>query len=242
MDEQPAKIETGIAGLDSMLAGGIPIGNQILIAGGPGAGKTLLSFEILYRNAKAGTPVAFIALEEQTAKVLANAKNAFSDFKDIDDLMAKKMFVLEGKDPMAGLFEQSEFQTYSFGNVVSFIESVVRINDARLVVIDSLSLMKLMLTDKLTYRKSMLSLIFNLRRLGVTSIITAEVPAPERSELRFSQEFFVFDGIIMMYQSGQEDKRVPMMEVVKMRGSSHSWALSPYDITSKGFKIFTIDQ
>ena len=54
------RIKSGIEGLDSMLDGGIPEHNQTIIAGGPGAGKTLLSFEILYRNAKAGIAIAHL--------------------------------------------------------------------------------------------------------------------------------------------------------------------------------------
>ena len=54
MDEQTNMIKTGIEGLDDLIGGGIPFANQVVLAGGPGAGKTLLSFEILYRNAKVG--------------------------------------------------------------------------------------------------------------------------------------------------------------------------------------------
>ena len=57
-------IKTGVTGLDAMLYGGIPEKNQVLLAGGPGTGKTLLSFEYLYRNAKAGNTSLFFALEE----------------------------------------------------------------------------------------------------------------------------------------------------------------------------------
>ena len=72
-----------------MLDGGVPEHNQTIIAGGPGAGKTLLSFEILYRNAKAGIPGAFIALEEKPEVLLSNVKQAFKEFKDIDDLIKR---------------------------------------------------------------------------------------------------------------------------------------------------------
>ena len=40
----------------------------------------------------------------------------------------------------------------------------------------------------------------------------------------------------------QEDRRTLTAEVVKMRGTNHSWALAPYEITSGGFNIYTVDQ
>ena len=242
MGDETSRIKTGIVGLDSILFGGIPAENQIIIAGGPGAGKTLLSFEILYRNAKNGVPVAFITFDEHPSKVLENAKKTFAEFTDLDELIKKNMFVIEGKEPASDVFSQAYPDDYSFGNMVSYIEGVVKTNGAKVMAIDSLSLIKLMMTNKLSWRRSMVALISNLRRLGVTAILTSDIMSSERDELRFSQEFFIFDGVIMLYQSGQEDKRVLTMEVVKMRGSNHSWALSPYEIKPHGFKIFTIEQ
>lgn len=236
------RVKTGITGLDAMLNGGIPYADQIIIAGGPGAGKTLLAFEILYHNAKAGVPTAFIALEEQPETVVKNAKQAFPDFSDIDDLVSSKMLFVDGEDPASKITPSSDSSAYSFGNVVSEIEGLIKVNNAKVVVIDSISLLKLMLPDKLVYRKSMIALVSNLRRLGVTTILTSEISSYERDRLRFNEEFFIFDGLVTMYQTGEEDKRVFAMEVVKLRGSAHSKALSPYDITPQGFRIFTLEQ
>lgn len=81
------RIATCIEGLDKMLEGGIPEGNQIILAGGPGAGKTLLSIEFLYRNAKQGINGALIALEESKEQLIQNAKDAFPYMADIDQLV-----------------------------------------------------------------------------------------------------------------------------------------------------------
>jgi circadian clock protein KaiC len=243
MDESTTRVKTGVTGLDSILFGGVPAGSQIVIAGGPGAGKTMLSFEILYHIAKAGVPVAFITFDEPPTRVLNNAKETFSELKDIDSLISSKKLVLVGKEPELGGLVKSDYEDYSFGNMVTYIEEAAKSNGAKVIAIDSLSIMKLMLSDnKVAYKKSMIALVSNLRRLGVTSFLIANIASTERSKLKFSSEFFIFDGIIMLYQSGQADKRVLGMEIVKMRGSNHSWALSPYDITSRGFKVFTIDQ
>jgi len=41
------RISTGIKGLDDMLGGGLPSGRCILVCGGPGSGKTILSVQFL---------------------------------------------------------------------------------------------------------------------------------------------------------------------------------------------------
>ncbi|MEM0149269.1 MAG: ATPase domain-containing protein, partial [Candidatus Micrarchaeaceae archaeon] len=219
--------------------GGIPVGNQILIAGGPGTGKTLLSFEILYNCAKRGIPSAFIALEEQPQTVIKNAKITFSKFSDIDSLIAKEMLIVGGEDPAIRVLTPTDSQIYSFGNMISDVESIIKENGAKVAVIDSISIIKLMMADAFSYRKSMIALVSNLRRLGVTGFMTSDIVSTERRNIRFSQEFFIFDGIIALYANGQEDRRIPTLEVLKMRGSNHSWMLSPYEITNEGIRIFS---
>jgi len=239
MDDQPERIETGISGLDNLLFGGLPINNQVLIAGGPGTGKTLMSFEILYNCAKRGIPAAFIALEEQPQTVVKNAKITFNKFNDIDDLIKSRVFIVDGEDPALRVSTPTDSQMYSFGNMLSDVESIIKENKSKIIVIDSISIIKLMIGDPFAYRKSMIALVSNLRRMGVTSIMTADITSAERSKITFSQEFFIFDGIIALYANSEADKRIPTMEVLKMRGSNHSWMLSPYEITEEGFKIFT---
>lgn len=238
----PESVKTGISGLDAMLYGGIPEGNQIIVAGGPGAGKTLLSFEFLYRNAKLGIPGVFFALEENPKRVVENAKKAFSDFTDIDELISKKLLLIDGEDPSARLHEGSDPSTYAFGNVVSDIEGLASSINAKRIVIDSISLLSIIISSPVAYRRAMLALVSNLRRIGVTSMLVSEISNPERSKLTFRPEFFIFDGIINMYQSGEEEKRITAMEVIKMRGSNHSNSTAPYEITSSGFKVYASEE
>jgi KaiC/GvpD/RAD55 family RecA-like ATPase len=45
-------VKTGIQGLDSLFSeGGFPLGNSILIIGGPGAGKTMFGMQYLFTGA-----------------------------------------------------------------------------------------------------------------------------------------------------------------------------------------------
>jgi len=43
-------IKTGIRGLDSILLGGIPRSNVILVQGATGSGKTLMGLEFIYQG------------------------------------------------------------------------------------------------------------------------------------------------------------------------------------------------
>ena len=43
-------VQTGVYGLDEMMSGGFPKERIILILGGPGAGKTILTSQFLYKG------------------------------------------------------------------------------------------------------------------------------------------------------------------------------------------------
>ncbi|MDE1824490.1 MAG: hypothetical protein KGH74_04295 [Candidatus Micrarchaeota archaeon] len=234
-------VQTGIAGLDTMLFGGIPAKNQVILAGGPGAGKTLLAFEFLYKNAKMGNKSVFFSIDESPDRVLKNARQAFPQFTEIDQLLDSKNLVIEGEDPQTSIFGSSDNTSYEFGKLVSDIESLVTSEKATRIVIDSSSILEILVKDPLSFRRSMISMATNFRRLGVTSILTSELPDPERSGLKFKSTYFIFDGIIVMYQMVQEQRRIPGIEVIKMRGTKHSFVTAPYEITPEGFKIFTTE-
>jgi len=233
-------IKTGISGLDAMLYGGIPEGSQVVIAGGPGAGKTLICFEILYRNAKMGQPGVYFSLEEDPKRVLNNAKSTFSELTDIDDMIASKKLIIDGKEPTDKL-AAADPSGYEFGKVVSEIEELVNQIGASRVVVDSASILSLLISDQVAYRRSMIEFINDMRRLNVTTFLTMEAATPERSKLEFKPEFFIFDGIISMYQTGEAEKRIRAMEVIKMRGGRHSFVTTPYDITGAGFKVYSAE-
>ena len=236
-----ATVKTGIIGLDAMLYGGIPEGNQVVIAGGPGSGKTLMSFEFLYRNAKDNNPGIYFSLEENPDRVLANAKSAFPEITDIDEMIAKKRMIIDGKAPTEKMLAGADPSGYEFSMVVSEIEDLVKSIGATRVVIDSASILSLLISDQVAYRRSMIQLINDMRRLNVTTILTMEVSNPERSKLEFKPEFFIFDGVVTMYQTGEEEKRIRAIEVIKMRGSRHSFVTTPYEITPAGFKVFSAE-
>lgn len=99
----------------------------------------------------------------------------------------------------------------------------------------------MLINDPTTYRRSILALSNNLRRMGVTTLLTSEMRSPDRRKLSFRTEYFVFDGIIVMYETGIEEKRMLAMEVIKMRGSKHSFVTTPYDITSGGFNVISAE-
>ncbi|MGB2825228.1 MAG: ATPase domain-containing protein, partial [Thermoplasmata archaeon] len=63
---------TGIDGFDTVLYGGIPRANTVLLTGSCGTGKTSLALEFLIHGASKGENSLFISVTENSEKMLAN--------------------------------------------------------------------------------------------------------------------------------------------------------------------------
>src|SRR5665213_4440705 len=65
------RLETGIPELDLILCGGIPAGALVVVAGGPGTGKTILAQQICFASATAEhKAVYYTTLAEPHSKLV----------------------------------------------------------------------------------------------------------------------------------------------------------------------------
>ena len=238
-----SRVPFGIKNLDEMIDGGIPEGNQVIVAGGPGAGKTLLSFEYLYNNAKKGNISVLFSLEEESATIIDNAKSAFSDFKDIDELIKAGTLNIYGMESNTAYFSKdADTGSYSFTNWLSNLQTVIESKNATRVAIDSVSVLKIFIRDSFDYRNTTIQLINVLKNMKVTSLINTELETGDKNRMVFQPEFFIYDGIIAMYLMGEGNNMVQTLEVIKMRGTYHSFNTVPYEITSSGIRVLGLPQ
>ena len=79
------RVKTGIPGFDEILDGGIPVRNVVLLAGGPGTGKSILGQQFLHSGLANGEPGVFVALEEHPVQVRVNAHRFGWDFKKFEE-------------------------------------------------------------------------------------------------------------------------------------------------------------
>ncbi|MGC8730278.1 MAG: ATPase domain-containing protein [Candidatus Micrarchaeia archaeon] len=235
------RIEFGIKNLDDLLYGGIPAGDQVVVAGGPGAGKTLLSFEYLYNNAKKGRVSTLFSLEEKSNIIIDNAKTAFTSFTDIDDLISKGMLNIYGaEDNESYLARDEDSGTYQIKDWIGYIQATITSTNSKCIAIDSVSVLKILIRDMFDYRNLTIQLIADLKNLHVTSLVNMELETADKEKLTFQPEFFIYDGIIALYLAGEGNDRVQTLEVIKMRGTQHSFNTVPYEITSSGIRLLTV--
>ncbi len=227
------RMNTGIVGLDEMLYGGIPEGNQILIAGDAGTGKTLMSFEMLYRNANINIPSTFVTLEEGRKSLLENVKGAFSYFDNIDDLVENNTISISEQTAMSAFRSKESWQTFIVG-----INRVLKENNSKILVVDSLAPLRPLAEDDRTFTRAINQMIENFRNLGITSIINMETSSMNLTEVSGLYGTFMFDGIIRLGTFYMEGSFQYLVTVVKMRRSNHKNSSMPFEITPKGLNVF----
>ena len=151
----PAKVSTGVPGLDDILRGGLAPNRLYLIEGAPGSGKTTLALQFLQCGRSAGERCLYVTLsetEEELQDVVASHGMTLDDI-DVFELASEGDALTAGQE--LTLLHPWEVE---LGETVKLItDRIERINPAR-VVFDSLSEMRLLAQDPLRYRRQILAL------------------------------------------------------------------------------------
>ncbi|MBU5575459.1 MAG: ATPase domain-containing protein [Candidatus Aenigmatarchaeota archaeon] len=220
---QEKRVKSGIPGMDELISGGFINGSQILLTGTAGTGKTVFCSHFLYTGAKENEPGLYVSFEEPPENIKANMAKLGIDFEEFEK---KKLIMFLRYDP------------YHIEDIFDLIESAIKKINAKRIVIDSISSLGLYIRDPSEMRRTILNLSILLRKSGITSILSSEIPSEQKTLSRFGVEEFVADTVIVLYYLRTESQFSRAITVWKMRGSEHSHKLHPYRITEKGIIIY----
>ena len=226
------RIKTGIAGLDEMLFGGLPEHSQTLVVGTPGSGKSLMTFQILYNNAKKGIPCTLILLDQKIDKFVKNALSAFPACKDIAEL--EKSRALNIYERFADDKLTTRESTMLF---VSSILNAIQSDNSKVVVIDSISILRSVSVDDRAFTLIVNKLTESLDAMGVTGIVTIEASERVKGKISGLYEESMFDGIITVKNVVKESTAQHKINIMKFRYSNYSSAENLMEITPNGIVI-----
>lgn len=219
-------LATGVAGLDSVLGGGLPEFSFNLIAGGPGAGKTTLAQQIVFANATPERPALyFTVLGEPTLKMLRYMRG-YSFFDP----------ALVG-DAVRYLNLSEEALTQDFGVVLDRIVSEVERATPGIVVVDSFRSftgIERAVSGEMTIDHFVQRLALHLTTWEVTSFLIGEYADSEQR----NPVFTVADGVVWLSQVADRNSIVRKLQVMKVRGRATMPGLHTFRITNAGLQVF----
>jgi circadian clock protein KaiC len=227
------RCRTGIDALDNILYGGIPRSNTILLTGSCGTGKTSLALEFLLHGAIEGENSMFVSVTEASEKLLANIIPY--DFFDKKLMHNNKLLLIDLPVVYQRLgLVKTELTMEEVGLLVSCLIDLVKEMKIKRMVVDSITSIGYKLKTQERIREFILKLARGLSDAGCTSILVSEVSTGSEAYSTFMVEEALADGIILMANMERRGDLLRTLQVIKMRGTTHSRAKYVLDLTPVG--------
>lgn len=217
-------IKTGIASLDEILGGGIPLYSVNLITGAPGCGKTILMQQMAFANASPERKcIYFTTLSEPSFKLI-RYQQQFSYF-DVGKLGEDIHFI-----DIGGVIREQ-----GVDEALITINNYIEKHAAAIVVIDSFKALHDLTTSKARARQFGYDLAVQLAAWGCTSFLVGEYT---EHEIQNEPVFAVADGIIHMENKKHGMQNVRTLNVTKMRGRKVFTGDHPFSISEDGIAVY----
>ncbi len=228
----PARMATGIEGLDDILEGGFPENRIYLIEGDPGTGKTTLALQFLLEGVRLGEAGLYVTLSEtkEELEAVANSHGWSLDGFTLYELISPE----ESLKPESQytIFHPSEVE---LGETTSAVLKEFERIKPRRVVFDSLSEMRLLARDALRYRRQILALKQYMSGRQSTVLLLDD----RTSDGQDLQVQSIAHGVVMLEQLALEygpSRR--RLRVIKMRGAHFRGGYHDFNIETGGVKVF----
>lgn len=237
------KLKSGVQGLDKIMGGGFPEDALTLVAGTPGAGKSLLGLHYVYQAVKNGKKAVYLTLELNKQILLKQAK---SFNMNLEKYINNNLLILKEYD----------MTSTSVTEIFQDIKNIIQTEKPERIVIDSLSILsmyseitagvevlraldispkELHVSPEVLRRGAIVGLINMLRKLKVSALLIAEMPEGHHYLTRDTFSEFMCDVVIKLSVAETTGKRY--ITVVKMRTSKHDLIPHRLEITKKGLVV-----
>jgi len=226
-------VKTGIKGLDSILLGGIPKTNVILVQGTTGSGKTLMGIEFIHSGiVDYGEPGLIVVFETAPDKLIRDARGFGWN---LDELQQQKKLQI--------IFTSPEVFAQELLSPDSLLLETASEMGARRIFVDGIGLLALGRGKSKSvpgeYRELLQRLIESLNRENLTAILSLEVGAAPHSFAIMETADFLVDTVIQLRQERIGRRLHRSLEVLKSRGQDYDMGEHTLFITGgKGLEVF----
>lgn len=240
-DHKQPILKTNIPGFDELFEkGGIPRGSSIMVAGGPGTGKSTFCRQICVNQIQQGKRCMYVSFEEGKDRIVQSIE---SFGWHVNDAVENGDFLIQNINPLDIL----RMKFGSLGGSGSATELSYKIKplvipkgfEPDVIVVDSLSaVIAASVTKEKNYRVYLQQLFSFFEDTGATSLLISETdPLPTRFSDSGIEEFLA-DGIIVLYNAKIDQQRKNAVEILKMRYGKHMKKIVSMEITNNGIRVY----
>jgi len=218
------RLSTGSAAFDRILGGGLPVRSLTMIAGEPGAGKTLFALQMLFHLGRQGKKgLYFTTLSEPSLKLIQYMQQ-FSFFDE--GAVGKGLTFVDLGSVVRGR---------NADDALKAINERVEREEPAIVIIDSFKAMRDILGDAPSIRTFVYDLAVHMAGWGAASLFVGEYTSEEIAQYA---EFAIADGILRFGTQREELTAVRVVDVLKLRGADCITGRHFFEIGPDGLAFF----
>ncbi|MFC1544893.1 ATPase domain-containing protein [Gemmatimonadota bacterium] len=222
-------IKTGTAGLDEIFYGGIIPDNSLLVEGSPGAGKTTLGLQYIYRGAaEFGQPGIIITFEEEPDKLYRDAL-----------VFGWNLRHLETRNLLRIIPSSPEAVRDMLLKPESGITRISKSIGANRVMVDSITHFRRLTDNTQQLRVLLNKFITGLMKLTSSAVLIKEIESTEREGANI-EEYIVDTVVRLSYEQHGRQRRERFLEVIKSRGQKHLSGKHTLRFNEKGLEVYPV--
>jgi KaiC domain protein len=223
------RVKIGIEGLDDMLGGGLIPNSICVIIGTYGTGKTTFSLNFIHEGLEKNENVIYISLEESKDRIQTYMNQ--KGWKP-EDYLDKSLHILK--------LDPTDFNLANT-RIKKELPGLIEELNATRVVIDPISLFEDLFSSDSESRQEMYRFSEDIRDKRCTILMTSETHRDNMFSSRHGIIEYLADTVILLryVRPGDQTNVHLALEVVKMRMSSHSREIKPYDILQDKISVYS---
>lgn len=256
------RVKTYIKGFDTLIEGGFPPGSVVLLAGGPGTGKTTFSLEYLYRGAMHGERGLYVGTEQGLDALKRQARRY--GWK-LDDLVTTGLLEFAFLSFTSGKCKITELEKtlkkykpkrLVIDSVTTFLDSYTgsvqpvitprkeerekkvrytRMEDTGVHYRDKILVIPL--TEYGVKKTIVYDLINTLKKYDVTTVMTSESPEKGEYFSRDTVSEFMADGVVKLEMASLGTEIQRMVSIIKLREAKIAEGRYPFRFSRTGIVV-----